>query len=382
MRFFHTADWHLGRIFHNVSLLDDQKYIIEQLITEIEQRKPDAVIIAGDVYDKAIPPEGAIRLLEDFINRVGGQLGVPIIMISGNHDSGARLSFASSVLQKADVHIIGKSTLDTIPIILNDEHGEVYVYPLPYLSPLAARSLYKDSEIKSHQDVIERQVACILNEHPKNKRSLLIMHEFVIGATESDSERQLTVGGTSHIESGIVSDFDYVAMGHLHRPQACGHEYIRYSGSLLKYSFSEVNHDKGVTEVIFDEDGFAEYSSVSLKPIRNMRIIKGKLDNLLLLARTDICTEDFICAELLDEEVLYEPMRRLQEVYPNALEIRRPKKNNNQGIPTDKSFHDIQKQDVTQLFDEFYQHVCAEPLTETQQTLVKDLVEQLKQTID
>ena len=382
MRFFHTADWHLGRIFHNVSLLDDQKYIIEQLITEIEQRKPDAVIIAGDVYDKAIPPEGAIRLLEDFINRVGGQLGVPIIMISGNHDSGARLSFASSVLQKADVHIIGKSTLDTIPIILNDEHGEVYVYPLPYLSPLAARSLYKDSEIKSHQDVIERQVACILNEHPKNKRSLLIMHEFVIGATESDSERQLTVGGTSHIESGIVSDFDYVAMGHLHRPQACGHEYIRYSGSLLKYSFSEVNHDKGVTEVIFDADGFAEYSSVSLKPIRNMRIIKGKLDNLLLLARTDICTEDFICAELLDEEVLYEPMRRLQEVYPNALEIRRITNNKNQGISTDKSFHDLQKQDVTQLFDEFYQHVCAEPLTETQQTLVKDLVEQLKQTID
>ena len=382
MRVFHTADWHLGRIFHNVSLLDDQKYIIEQLISEIDQGKPDAVIIAGDVYDKAIPPEGAIRLLEDFINRVGGQRGVPIIMISGNHDSGARLSFASSVLQKADVHIIGKSTLDTIPIILNDAHGEVYVYPLPYLSPLAARSLYKDSEIRSHQDVIERQVACILNDHPKNKRSLLIMHEFVIGATESDSERQLTVGGTSHIESGIVSKFDYVAMGHLHRPQACGHEYIRYSGSLLKYSFSEVNHDKGVTEVIFDANGFAESKSIPLKPLRDMRIIQGNLDDLLHLARLDTCTEDFICAELLDEGALYEPMRRLQEVYPNTLEIRRPTKNNSMGITSEKSFHDLQKQDVTRLFDEFYQHVCTEPLNDTQQTLVKDLVEQLEQTTD
>ena len=381
MRFFHTADWHLGRIFHNVSLLEDQKYIIEQLITKIEQRKPDAVIIAGDVYDKAIPPEGAIRLLEYFINRVGGQLGVPIIMISGNHDSGARLSFASSLLKKADVHIIGKSTLDTFPIILNDEHGEVYVYPLPYLSPLAARSLYKDSEIKSHQDVIERQVACILNEHPKNKRSLLIMHEFVIGATESDSERQLTVGGTSHIDSGIVSDFDYVAMGHLHRPQACGREFIRYSGSLLKYSFSEVNHNKGVTEIIFDANGFAEYNAIPLRPQRDMRIIKGKLDDLLLQARLDTCTEDFICAELIDEGVLYEPMRRLQEVYPNTLEIRRPTKNNIQGINSEKSFHDLHKQDVTELFDEFYQHVCTEPLNDAQQTLVKDLVEQLKQKI-
>jgi exonuclease SbcD len=379
MRFFHTADWHLGRIFHNVSLLDDQKYMIEQLISEIEKRKPDAVLIAGDVYDKAIPPEGAIRLLEDFINRVAGQLSVPIIMISGNHDSGARLSFASSVLQKADVHIIGKATLDTFPIILNDEHGELYVYPLPYLSPLAARSLYKDSEIKSHQDIIERQVACILNEHPKDKRSLLILHEFVLGATESDSERQLTVGGSSHIESGIVSAFDYVAIGHLHRAQACGHEYIRYSGSLLKYSFSEVKHNKGVTEVIFDADGFAEYNTISLKPKRDMRIIQGKLDDILQRARLDTCTEDYICAELLDEGALYEPMRRLQEVYPNTLEIRRPTKNNNQGNTSNKSFHDLHKQDVAELFDEFYLHVCTEPLNDAQQTLVKNLVEQLEQ---
>ena len=381
MRFFHTADWHLGRIFHNVSLLDDQKYIIDQLITEIEHRKPDAVIIAGDVYDKAIPSEGAIRLLEDFINRVGGELGVPIIMISGNHDSGARLSFASSVLQKADVHIIGKSALDTSPIILNDEHGEVYIYPLPYLSPLAARSLYKDSDIKTHQDVIERQVACILNDHSKDKRSLLVMHEFVTGAEESESERQLTVGGTSNIESGIVSAFDYVAMGHLHRPQFCGQEHIRYSGSLLKYSFSEVNHTKGVTEVIFDADGFAECSSINLKPKRDMRIIQGKFDDILQQARLDTCTEDFIRVELFDETVIYEPMRRLKEVYPNVLETKYIKQHNTQGISSEKSFHDLHKQDVTELFDEFYQHVCTEPLNDTQQTLIKDLVEQLEQTI-
>ncbi len=377
MRFFHTADWHLGRIFHNVSLLDDQKYILDQLVKEIEQHQPDAIIIAGDVYDKAIPPEGAIRLLESFVNHVGGQLSIPIIIISGNHDSGARLSFASSLLQKAAVHIIGKSTLDTAPIVLNDEHGEIYLYPLPYLSPLAARSLYKDSEIKTHQDVIQRQVACIRHDHPKNTRSILIIHEFVIGATESESERQLTIGGASHIESGVISDFDYVALGHLHRPQACGHEYIRYSGSLLKYSFSEVNHTKGVTEVTLDAGGFVESRSIALKPKRDMRMIKGTLDEILQSARLDTQTEDFICAELLDKGVLYEPMRQLQEVYPNTLEIRRVTNNNKQGIGSEKSFHELHKQDVSELFDEFYQHVCTEPLNTEQQSLVKKVLEGL-----
>lgn len=381
MRFFHTADWHLGRIFHNVSLLEDQKYIIEQLISEINQCKPDAVIIAGDVYDKAIPPEGAIRLLEDFINRVGGELDVPIIMISGNHDSGARLSFASSVLQKANVHIIGKSELDTSPIILNDEHGEVYIYPLPYLTPLAARSLYKDSEIKTHQDVLERQTACILNDHPKDKRNLLVIHEFVTGAEESESERQLTVGGTSHIDSSIVSAFNYVALGHLHRPQSCGQEHIRYSGSLLKYSFSEVSHIKGVTEVIFDANGFSKCNSINLKPLRDMRIIQGKFDDILQKSRLDNCTNDFIRAELFDDTTIYEPMRRLKEVYPNILETKYIKQHNTQGISSEKSFHDLHKQGVIELFDEFYQHVCTESLNDNQQILVKNLVEQLEQTI-
>ena len=378
MRFIHTADWHLGRIFHNVSLLNDRQYILDQLIAIIKQSKPNAVIIAGDVYDKAIPSEGAVHLLEDFINRVAGQLAVPIIIISGNHDSGARLSFASSILEKANVFIIGKPTLDTLPIVLNDEFGEVYFYPLPYLSPLAARALYKDAEIKTHQDVIKRQVACITHEHPENKRSVLIMHEFVIGAEESDSERQLSVGGTSYIESGIVQQFDYVAMGHLHRPQSTGHEHIRYSGSLLKYSFSEVKHSKGVTEITLDAEGFASCQHIALKPLRDMRITADTLENILLQAGTDTHTEDYICAELLDNGELYDPMRRLQEVYPNTLEIRRPGKSGSQNNDNDKSFKDLHKQDITQLFDEFYRHVCNQPLDKTQQDFVKTLVEQLE----
>ncbi len=379
MRFIHTADWHLGRIFHNVSLLDDQKYILNKLISTIEQEKPDAIIIAGDVYDKAIPSEGAVNLLENFINRVAGHLAVPVIIISGNHDSGARLSFASSILKKSNVFINGKPTLDTLPIVLNDKFGEVFFYPLPYLSPLAARSLYKDSEIKSHQDVIKRQVACITHEHPKNKRCVLIMHEFVIGAEESDSERQLSVGGTSYIESGIIEHFDYVAMGHLHRPQATGHEHIRYSGSLLKYSFSEVNHNKGVTEISLDAKGFADCQHIALKPLRDMRIISGTLDDILLQAGMDTQTDDYLCAELLDNGELYDPMRRLQEVYPNTLEIRRPNKPGSQKIDQDKSFKDLHKQNTAQLFDEFYQHVCSQPLNKRQQFFVKTLVERLEE---
>ena len=379
MRFIHTADWHLGRIFHNVSLIADQKIVIEQLITLIKTNKPDAVIIAGDVYDKAIPPEGAVRLLEYFINQVSGELNIPIIMTSGNHDNGTRLSFASSVLKKANVHIIGKSSLEISPIILNDQYGEVFIYPLAYLSPLAARSLYQDSEIKSHQDVIQRQVNAIKQQHPQGKRSLLIIHEFVIGSMESESERQLMVGGTSHISASIIKDFDYVAMGHLHRPQACGHEYIRYAGSLLKYSFSEVNHNKGVTEVIFDAQGFVEHQHIPLKPQRDMRIIRAKLEDILQNSSTDTAKNDFICAELLDEGELLEPMRRLKEFYPNALEIRRITNDKLTVNQAENSFHELKKLDVKPLFDEFYLHICGKPLTKIQTHLITEMIEQLEE---
>nr|WP_305908076.1 exonuclease SbcCD subunit D [Methylomarinum sp. Ch1-1]MDP4520882.1 exonuclease SbcCD subunit D C-terminal domain-containing protein [Methylomarinum sp. Ch1-1] len=206
------------------------------------------------------------------------------------------------------------------------------------------------------------------------------MHEFVGGAEESDSERQLTVGGASQIDAGILRDFDYVAMGHLHRPQATGGDHIRYSGSLLKYSFSEVHHHKGVTEVVLDGDGFAECLSVPLQPLRNMRIVRGRLEEIVQQARLDACSDDYICAELLDEGALYEPMRRLQEVYPNTLEIKYVVQSSPQGISGDKSFHELHKQDVTELFDEFYRHVCAEPLNDPQRQFVKTIVEQLEQT--
>ncbi len=377
MRIIHTADWHLGRILHNVSLLEDQQHILEQLKAEIERNPPGALIIAGDIYDKAIPSEGAVRLLESFINYVGGNLAVPIIMISGNHDSGPRLSFASTLLEKAKVHIIGKANAEIQPIILSDAHGQVYFYPLPYLSPIAARSLYQDSEILTHQDVIQRQVAHIIEQHPKGKRSVLIIHEFVIGGEVSDSERQLSVGGTSHIEANILSQFDYVAMGHLHQAQRAGYDHVRYSGSLLKYSFSEVKHNKGITEVTFDANGFVSSLHTPLKPTRDMRIVKGTLTEILEQAHLDTQREDFIRAELEDKEGLHEPMRRLKEMYPNALEIKYLSKTNQNAAQTETSFQELQKQDISELFAEFYQHICAEELNEEQQRLVVDVVEQI-----
>jgi len=377
MRIIHTADWHLGRILHNVSLLEDQQYILEQLKAEIERNPPDALIIAGDIYDKAIPSEGAVRLLESFINHVGGNLAVPIIMISGNHDSGPRLSFASKLLEKAKVHIIGKASVEIQPITLSDKYGEVIFYPLPYLSPIAARSLYQDSEILTHQDVIQRQVAHIIEEHPKGKRSVLIIHEFVIGGEVSDSERQLSVGGTSHIEANILSQFDYVAMGHLHQAQRAGYDHVRYSGSLLKYSFSEVKHNKGITEVTLDDHGFVSSLHIPLKPARDMRTVRGTLTNILEQAHLDTQREDFIRAELEDKEGLHEPMRRLKDMYPNALEIKHLSKTNQNAAQTETSFQELQRQGISELFSEFYQHICAEELNKEQQTLVADVVEQI-----
>ncbi len=377
MRIIHTADWHLGRILHNVSLLEDQQQILEQLKVEIMRGLPDALIIAGDIYDKAIPSEGAVRLLESFINHVSGSLAVPVIMISGNHDSGPRLSFASTLLEKAQVYIIGKASIEIQPVVLNDVHGEVYFYPLAYLSPIAARSLYQDSEILTHQDVIQRQVARIIEQHPKGKRSVLIIHEFVIGGEVSDSERQLSVGGTSHIEANILSQFDYVAMGHLHQAQRVGYDHVRYSGSLLKYSFSEVKHNKGITEVTFDANGFVSSLHIPLKPARDMRTVRGTLTNILEQAHLDTQRDDFIRAELEDKEGLHEPMRRLKDMYPNVLEIKHLSKTNQNAAQTETSFQELQKQDISELFAEFYQHICAEELNEGQQKLVADVVEQI-----
>jgi len=287
------------------------------------------------------------------------------------------LSFASKLLEKAKVHIIGKASVEIQPIILSDKYGEVFFYPLPYLSPIAARSLYQDSEILTHQDVIQRQVARIIEQHPKGKRSVLIIHEFVIGGEVSDSERQLSVGGTSHIEANILRQFDYVAMGHLHQAQRAGYGHVRYSGSLLKYSFSEVKHNKGITEVTLDDHGFVSSLHIPLNPVRDMRTVQGTLTEILEQAHLDTQREDFIRAELEDKEGLHEPMRRLKEMYPNALEIKHLSKTNQNAAQTETSFQELQKQDISELFAEFYQHICAEELNDEQQKLVADVVEQI-----
>ncbi|MDA3903730.1 MAG: exonuclease subunit SbcD, partial [Desulfuromusa sp.] len=249
MRILHTADWHLGRIFNKQYLTEDQRHILNQFETYLEQTPPDVLIIAGDIYDRSIPPEEAISLLDNFLSKVVLQLKIPTILLGGNHDGQERMNFGSRLMENAGLYVVGSIASKPIKICLDDEHGPVYFYPIPYATPIGCRDIFPDDEIKTHHDGMEKLIAAVKSVHPESARSVLITHAFVAGSEESDSERLLGVGGATDVSPGLFKEFDYVALGHLHRPQQAGAEYIRYSGSLLKYSFSETQHQKGMTLV-------------------------------------------------------------------------------------------------------------------------------------
>ncbi|HEY5168379.1 MAG TPA: exonuclease subunit SbcD, partial [Thermoleophilia bacterium] len=249
MRLIHTADWHLGRLFHNQHLTADQDYVLRQLVELVAEVEPAAVIVAGDLYDRAVPPIEAVDLLDHVLTELVDRLGVPVIAIAGNHDSAVRVGFASRLLRERGLHLVGELPQAASPIILRDEHGPVRVSALPYADPAEARAVYDAADIHDQQAVTSAGVARALAAAEPHERHVLVAHAFVAGGVESESERPLSVGGAQQVSAGTFAGFDYVALGHLHRPQSCGSDTVRYAGSLLKYSFAEHAHQKSVSVV-------------------------------------------------------------------------------------------------------------------------------------
>ncbi|MDA8227093.1 MAG: exonuclease SbcCD subunit D [Desulfitobacterium hafniense] len=375
MRFLHTSDWHLGRLFHGVHLTDDQSYVLEEFIKLAQDSKPDAIIIAGDIYDRAIAPTEAVELLDDTLSRLLLDCKIPVVIISGNHDSPERLGFGNKLLAKQGLHLFGTLGVKTHPVVIPDKYGPVYFVPLSYAEPVLVREVYKLDHIQSHEQAMLAMIDNVLKEVPANSRKVGIAHAFIAGAEESESERPLSVGGSSSVPANIFSDFNYVALGHLHNSQKAGAEYIRYSGSLMKYSFSEVNHKKGVCLVELDGCSKVSTEVIDLKPRRNLRVLEGYFKDILTDRDFHHDLDDYLLVRLKDENPILDAMGRLRSVFPNVLSLERLNLNTQNELRGLRSDH--RKLTEVQLFDSFYEQVTGQLLSTDQKSEFLKVMEDL-----
>ena len=363
MRFLHTADWHLGRIYYGLSLLEDQAHLLDQFVALVREKEPDVVIIAGDVYDRSVPPTEAVRLLNDTLKRIVIDEGTRVILIAGNHDSADRLGFGSDLLSAAGLFVRGvpDKDKDIDPVIVEDEHGEVAIYPLPYANPAQVSELLGNQEITSHHAALTAQMDRIRSVHRNGRRGIVVAHAFVQGGQESESENSLSVGGSGVVSADAFAGMDYVALGHLHRPQTVGDPRIHYSGSLMKYSFNEADQAKSISLVELDAEG-AKIERIALIPRRDLRILEGTLQELISAGANDPGKEDFILARLTDTGALLDAMNRLRMAYPNALNIDH---GNSSGIGTglDSGQNHLQVK-IEDLFSGFYKDVTGKEIDE------------------
>ena len=368
MRFIHTADWHLGRLFHGLHLTDDQAFVLEQLIDLVRDSKPDAVVIAGDIYDRAVPPPEAVDLLDHVFSRLVIDLQVPVILIAGNHDSPGRLNFASRLLAGRKLYVAGNLSDPCNPLILQDSHGPVHFYSVPFAEPAMVRACLKCDEIVDQQTAMEAILNRIRAVHVTGERRILIAHAFVAGGDGCESERPLSIGGAGTIDAACFNGFDYVALGHLHRPQslvAGGEEKtLHYSGSLLKYSFDECDQHKHIYIVDMDATGHCTREAVWLKPRRDVRRISGKMIDLLKGPQDGLSNTDYLEVMLTDDGPVLDAMGLLRDVYPNVLHLRRP--DNATGVAADRP--NVRTTSDADLFKSFFKLVTGNELTSDQET--------------
>jgi len=356
MRFMHTSDWHLGKSLCNASLLDDQAQALEEVLRAVRETRPDAFVLAGDIYDRAVPPKEAVSLLDDFLVRLIREEKVPVLMIAGNHDSPERLAFGSRFLGEQKLFVAGRCRPDSTPVVL----GSVAFHLLPYGDPASVRHDLGQENIRTHQDALAAQIDQARRTQPKGKRSVVVAHAFVTGGLTSDSEMALSVGGTGEVDGKLFEGFDYVALGHLHRPQDVGDSsHIRYAGSLLKYSASEASHVKAMTLVEVPPRQPVRTEPIFIPVRRDLRRIRGQFQD-LLLGTEEGCKDDYLFVELLDRHPVLDAMARLRQVYPNLLGLE-----STTGALQDPGVLTVDHRslDPETLFTRFFQEVTGEDLT-------------------
>ncbi|MBT2505748.1 exonuclease SbcCD subunit D [Streptomyces sp. ISL-98] len=321
MRILHTSDWHLGRSFHRVNLLEAQAAFLDHLVATVREHDVDAVLVAGDVYDRAVPPLAAVELFDLALHRLAAE-GVPTVMISGNHDSARRLGVGAGLIDRAGIHLRTDPAACATPVVLSDAHGEVAFYGLPYLEPALVREEFKAAKA-GHEAVIGaamQRVRADLAARPEGTRSVVLAHAFVAGGKPSDSERDITIGGVAAVPAGVFDGVDYVALGHLHGSQAIT-ERVRYSGSPLAYSFSEADHRKTMWLVDLGPGGEIAAERIDCPVPRTVARIRGRLEDLLADPALERHEDAWTEATLTDPVRPAEPMARLCARFPHTISL-------------------------------------------------------------
>lgn len=375
MKFFHISDLHLGKRLLEFSLIEDQRFILLKILNIIDEQKPDAILIAGDIYDKGIPSVEAVSLFDDFLYRLA-QKNIQIFIISGNHDSPERITCGSKLMEASGVHFAPVYNGTVTPFKMVDKYGTVNVYLLPFIKPPVVKAVFPDEaeKIESYTDAVQ----CAINhmEINRNERNVLVAHQFVTGSLRCESE-DITVGGSDNVDSAVFDAFDYVALGHLHGQQKAGRNEIRYSGTPLKYSFSEVKHKKCGLLVSMEEKGEIKIEELPLVPMHDLRELKGKYEELTLKKNYEnTAVDDYLHITLTDEDDIPEGFGKLQVIYKNLVKLdydnERTRKNNEiDGIA------DIDKIRPIDLFSQFFELQNNMPLTEEQLNFTKDLIENI-----
>ncbi len=376
MRVVHTSDWHIGKVLNDYSLLEDQAWILEQLKQFLKEQKADVLIIAGDLYDRKVPPAQAVDLLDKALSGIIQETGVKILAVAGNHDSPQRLAFASGLYRQSGLYLCAKYSREIETITLNDEYGEIVFHLMPYADPSQIRADLEDDSLKGANEAVGRLLSLHEPSIDTGKRNVLIAHGFFTDLSSGSSlvfGEETNIGGSDAVDIGWLSSYDYVALGHIHTPQRVISEKIRYSGSLLKYSIAEANRTKSVTVIDFLDKGEVFLEQKTLPPLRDLRILSGTLEELTDYKKAGN-TDDYVFAQLEDRELIPDAMYRLKSVYPNALGLRLKQKYEITG-PLYTSLSLQQGKSPLQLFEEFTFYVSGKRMEEEDHRLLQQAIQ-------
>ncbi len=375
MKLIHLSDLHIGKRVNEFSLLEDQRYILEQILAVASQEQADGVLIAGDIYDKPVPPAEAVQVFDDFLTRLA-ERKIPVFAISGNHDCAERVAFGARLMSGTGVYLSPVYDGKVTGITLEDEYGEAVIWLLPFVKPALVRHVFADEEAGSYQEAVRIAVDHIAAE--EEKRNVLLAHQFVTGAFRCESE-EILVGGLDNVDVSVFDRFDYVALGHIHSPQQVGRETVRYCGTPLKYSFSEAEQEKSVTVVELGKKGEVGIRTVPLRPLRDMRRIRGTYLELTALSfYQDTNREDYIQAVLTDEEDVPDGLMKLRVIYPNLMKLEYDNQRTRDNREISGTCEAEQKSEL-ELFEEFYELQNNQPFSERQREFVMQLIQKIQE---
>lgn len=386
MRFLHISDLHIGKRVNEFSMLDDQAYILNEILRIAKEQEVDGILAAGDIYDKTVPGAEAVQLLDDFLTRAA-LAGLPVYLVSGNHDSAQRLAFGAKLLgrpedenrmqpgiggERAGIYISPVYDGTIVPVQRRDAHGSVAIYLIPFIKPAEVRRFFPECKIETYQDAF----AAVLNnlEMNPNERNICVAHQLITGAVRSESE-EVSIGGMDNVDVTLLRAFDYVALGHIHRPQQMA-EAVRYCGTPLKYSFSEAEDEKSVTLVELKEKGNLTIETIPLKPLHDMRRIRGTYEEVTLkknYERTD--TADYVSITLTDEDDIPNALGKLRAIYPNVMKLEYDNRRTQESAALEPSA--AEQKSPMEFFEEFYRLQNNQELAEQQKLFLRQMMEEV-----